>query len=59
MNKQIRDEKNNALKKGIICPLCGKQLIDLKHCGVNNPHENQHEYWCDNCKITIRIHVDK
>ena len=34
----------------IDCPLCGKVLIDL------DPLENgEHEYFCDDCLITIQI----
>ena len=40
--------KHNLLY--VNCPICGKQLIDL-----TVEDDKYHEYWCDECKIDIRI----
>ena len=36
------------------CPLCGKQLVDLRE-GNSLVEEEEHYYWCDHCDIDITI----
>ena len=44
--------KHNLLY--ILCPICGKQLIDLSE---GNPacEAGEHAYWCDECNVDISI----
>ena len=44
--------KHNLLY--ISCPICGKQLIELSE----DVNFERHYYWCDECKIDIRIEED-
>ena len=44
--------KHNLLY--ISCPICGKQLIELRE----DVNFERHYYWCDKCKIDIRIEED-
>ena len=53
-----RDEINGRFNRGISCPVCGKQLIDLEHDGYMGDDSNYHEYWCDDCNITFTIRVE-
>ena len=58
MGKMTRSEINGRFNKGINCPVCGKQLIDLQHDGYEGGNPNLHEYWCDNCDIDFTIIVN-
>ena len=52
--------QNAILHRGINCPLCGKLLVDLLHnkSSVYTSSSNIHEFWCDECAITIDVTVD-
>lgn len=52
--KGVNQMKHNLLY--INCPICGKQLIELSKEG--NYYFERHYYWCDECKIDIRIEED-
>ena len=46
---------NEILVKGIQCPICGMELIDLEHDGYNGEDPDFHDFFCTNCYITIEI----
>lgn len=50
--KGVNQMKHNLLY--ISCPICGKQLIELSE----DVNFERHYYWCDECKIDIRIEED-
>lgn len=53
--KVDKDRINGILNKGIHCPICEMALIDLEHDGYEGGDADYHEYYCQNCNITITI----
>lgn len=51
---QLKDVPSHPKPKKILCPSCGKELIELE------PYEdNRFNAWCDDCNLSITINMDE
>jgi transcription elongation factor Elf1 len=51
---QLKDVPSHPKPKKILCPSCGKELIELE------PYEdNRFNAWCDNCNLSITLNMDE